>query len=1480
MLATAAIGLAHAASPTTGVARPAPATPGVAGPAPAASAVSAAARPAPAGLRMIAGTPGEVRFEVEVPEPRLRPLPADPSSTDLGIDGYATTGMPGSPALPARIVLVAVPPTGEVAVQSTAAEVTAHEGVLLAPQPDLSRDPNGVSSPVYARSAGAYAARGSLAPRRATLVSVGWLRNQRVARVQVLPADYDPAARRLVVARRVEVVVSVTPSAPVTNPAETIDPFERVYASTVVNYEQGKQWRRPPARRPARGAPGAALAPGGGPANPFSIAVGDTIYAGRQWIKLAVTQPGLYRVDYGALRNLRPFAGGVTVDTSRIRLFSWRSPLPILPEQDYCDTCAYHEVPIGFVSDSVFTKDNNNYFYFYGTGPSDWANLYQPTKPDTVFFNHPYETTNYYYLTISTPGRPIALPTRRIPLVTADVDTIADSPPTFSSFPERIHYELNRDYFPDSPPAPDSTTFRTANGTLDTLSWQKWFWTTLSQGQATQVQFDLPGADLTQPVHMRMRVWGLVAQQDQCGYVFNLLDAAINGVAQPEVTWKVKGSHTYDLRLPNPATTGNTVTLAVPKVALNDCSTVGLAWIDAFYQRRLAPTDDSLTFSSPIVPSVSSRSAWATGGRITDVPPPTSGMTSRVVYRIGPFSSSTQPRLFDITDINSPAEIQGFTYQALDASRYQLAFAADISMRHRYTVVPDSKVGHLFGPTVFEAPQTSLFDLRRRKADYLVVYYDALGAAAESLAAWRHSHLPLPGIPAPYDTSTVPISALYDQFSGGRADPLAIRNFLRAVFLEQSAGGGARAPSFVTLLGDASYDYKKLLPNAPPPGQPGCPLPTFENGYDQIVLGGHQFTTDDWLLNVDDPNTILPDFFGGRIPVSDPQVAMDVVRNKVLFYERSTPFGEYRNRVMLIADDNFQCPGNEDPLHWSHLLQTADLDANYTPAEIDRRYVYLHTYPYGAAACSKPGARADIRTNLEDGVAMFNYIGHGSPFQIADEAVLIETDVGTLTNGPRYPLFVAASCDVGLFDDPNNQGLGERLLTQPGGGAVAVVSSTQLAFSGDNALLNGQLYDQLFDRSGGGQYHTSIAEALLVAKEATSPFGSLKNNMKYQLMGDAGTRLNLPRLWVDLAFQDTTGAPVTKIARGQTVQFAGRVLDAPGGSPVVINGTAALLIEDSVPVVSTPDGLAEFPYRAGPVYRADVAITGGRLGGRFVMPLEAREGTKGRVRAYATGRGAGQLVDSDAAGSKFTEIVCDTCLGHFASTDQQGPRIALSFPGGSTEVRPDATLNVDLFDPSGILITDHSPQNGIIVTLDGNSTTRADVTSTFRYAANSYQGGRATFTLPNLSLGTHRVQVSAADNLAAGFNAIAHRSSATLDFRVIPTTQLSIAQVYLFPDPTHSTGAYPGGQFVVDVPGNSIDVLLRIYTVNGRLIRTLKSLGGMNQVQLPWDGLDNEQAPLANGVYLFKVNVNGLDSSGAISGQQASAEGRFVVLNR
>jgi hypothetical protein len=293
------------------------------------------------------------------------------------------------------------------------------------------------------------------------------------------------------------------------------------------------------------------------------------------------------------------------------------------------------------------------------------------------------------------------------------------------------------------------------------------------------------------------------------------------------------------------------------------------------------------------------------------------------------------------------------------------------------------------------------------------------------------------------------------------------------------------------------------------------------------------------------------------------------------------------------------------------------------------------------------------------------------------------------------------------------------------------------------------------------------------------------------------------------------------------------------------------------------------------MFRGDVAVTGGTFEAHFVVPLEARVGPRGKIRTYLQGL-PGSVGSSDAVGS----IRMQVSPGTAPTGDSEGPTISLSFPGGVTSVRPDAVLRVDLSDPNGILTTGHTIQNGIVVTLDENTTARIDVTESFRYAAGSYTTGTAYFTLPNLAAGSHTVRVSAADNLAAGLTAILHRSTASLPFSVVTLPPVQIRNAYLFPNPTESGRRTSGGQFVVDGPGDSVNVMIRVFTISGRLIRELTSFGQFGQVQVPWDGYDAEGYPLANGVYLFKVYVNGRDAKGHSSAkQEASTEGRIVILN-
>jgi len=1402
-------------------------------------------------VRLLPSGGGTIHFALEVPAPELVPASADGGAGGpmrVRLPGYEDTPLEGA-VLPERIVVVAVPPTGDVTLRSLGAGEAMRTGVTLAD---------------------AIAPPGAAEAEPAQIIEVGWVRDQRIARIAIRPVRYDARQHQLKSWSHVDITIGVDASAAgallQSATAPIPDAFEFVYHDLLLNYDQGRAWRRArPAlsRVPSRSA--------GRGLSRFAVTVSPetSVFAGRTWVKFQINRPGFYKVSFGQLRSTSlfgdptdPMNQDTTTAVDSLRLFTWPG-IPVLPEDSFCDSCDYREVaiqPVELNHDGRFGR-NTDYFYFYALGPSDWEDVYDPSRTDSTFLDHPYETRNFYYLTVASAHSPVGgVPLR---IGTADASVTTNPATTPATFGDRAHFEQDLEYFPSATPLRYHQN----------LFWEKWMWKSLSVGQSFVTTLHVDGLDPTQPARFRMRVWG-INQCQPCDRPRHLLDVTLgNGPQLEEMAWGVGPQPVADVGVtldtllapagPTLAAGDNSLLLSVPSVA--GCSgredRSALAWADIFYQRAFQASGGKLAFDSA----------------------PTS---DNFRFVVGGFQDPLPPHVFDVTDPSAPFELTGFTYASAGVDS-QLTFERSQSGRRRYRILPDTAIASLPLSNIGDAPITSLSSLRSSTlgADYLVIYFDAFAAAAESLGTWRAQRLPLEvGKPGPYQTTIVPVSAIYDQFSGGRTDPAGLRNFLRACFEHWNP-----RPTFVTLLGGASYDFKNITNHATP-GFPSCLIPAYENAFDPQVFVpgdscdpiGFQFASDDWIFNVDSTTVIVPDYLGSRIPVSDAASAMDYVHNKLLLYERSAPTGEYRNRVMLVADDAQQ-GGIDDPLHWAHVVTSSDVDTSATPVHIDRRYVYLHKYPEGPGF-TKPGAKSDILKNIADGVAIWNFVGHGSPFKITDEGVFLDVDTGTLTNTPLFPVFISASCDVGVFDDPTLPSLGQRLVTQHGGGAMGVISATGLAFSTLNAGLNRTIFLEIFRRDtlvNSGQYFRSLSGALLAAK-----LGGSQTTQKYELLGDAGSRLNLPEKWADITLWDSAGTtPVTALTTGRVITYKGRVLDRPGGTLQPFSGSATLEIDDSPPLEVTPpcpftttncNPISFYYYTPGIMFHGSVGVANGTFQGKLTVPIDALGGARGRVRAYLEG-GLGGIADGeDGVGAIRVQV----SPGVAPLWDQSGPRITLSFTGGATVVRPDAVLRVGLFDDSGILTTGHNVQNGIIVTLDQNTTLRTDITSSFQYAANSYQTGTASYTLPGLAPGAHMIEVSAADNLAAGLNAGVHRSRASISFEVQLSPSLAISRAYLFPDPTCSGGPYCGGRFVVDAPGDSVNVLLRMYTVTGRLIRTLRSFGSLGQAQIPWDGLDEEGDRLANGVYLFKVQAYGRQSDGSSNGsERAIADGRFVVVN-
>jgi flagellar hook assembly protein FlgD len=87
-----------------------------------------------------------------------------------------------------------------------------------------------------------------------------------------------------------------------------------------------------------------------------------------------------------------------------------------------------------------------------------------------------------------------------------------------------------------------------------------------------------------------------------------------------------------------------------------------------------------------------------------------------------------------------------------------------------------------------------------------------------------------------------------------------------------------------------------------------------------------------------------------------------------------------------------------------------------------------------------------------------------------------------------------------------------------------------------------------------------------------------------------------------------------------------------------------------------------------------------------------------------------------------------------------------------------------------------------------------------------------------------------------------------VEFVVRPKNQLVLSDVLNYPNPFRNRTS-----FTFELNFDDTEVRVKIFTLAGRLIRTLESAGVRGFNQIDWDGRDEDGDPLANGVYLYKI---------------------------
>ncbi|MFQ6674455.1 MAG: C25 family cysteine peptidase, partial [Fidelibacterota bacterium] len=287
------------------------------------------------------------------------------------------------------------------------------------------------------------------------------------------------------------------------------------------------------------------------------------------------------------------------------------------------------------------------------------------------------------------------------------------------------------------------------------------------------------------------------------------------------------------------------------------------------------------------------------------------------------------------------------------------------------------------------------------------------------------------------NSTVVLLKAIYDEFSGGVQDPLAIRYFLKWTKENWRNPADNSFPSFVLLFGDGDYDYRNITGNS------HNRVLTFQSSQPKGVSSDDRFA---YL----DGNT--PEMAIGRFPAVSLGDATNMT-DKTIAYESDPEIGLWRRRVTLIADD-FARP-NFGRIELTHTKNSESV-ARMVPPSLELEKLYMEDFPQVNTGTqfgvTKPEATEALFDALERGTVLLNYIGHGSPYQWAQEGLLSAArgDLSSINTGMKLPIWMAATCSWGRYDNVEGSAMSEEILRLPDNGAIAIISTTGLITFSEN----------------------------------------------------------------------------------------------------------------------------------------------------------------------------------------------------------------------------------------------------------------------------------------------------------------------------------------------------------------------------------------------------------------------------------------------
>jgi len=876
----------------------------------------------------------------------------------------------------------------------------------------------------------------------------------------------------------------------------------------------------------------------------------------------------------------------------------------------------------------------------------------------------------------------------------------------------------------------------------------------------------------------------------------------------PNTQYGNKGAHQLDTLSANSNTiqTGNSLQLRYTYVKSAGYSKGYLDYFLISFQRKLQQYGDQTIFRSS-----SSLKNTASQFQIASV--------------------SGDAMLWEITDVYNPKN-QPFTTVNGTA-----IFSGSSSQLREFIVF-----SKLLAPTVIgKIENQNLHNVT--PPNLLIVAHENFLREAQRFADYREAQ-------GKYTTLVVTPSQIYHEFSSGRQDITAIRDFVKYL---HDKGDNLKS---LLLFGRSSYDYKARLSNNT------NFVPTYEsrNSLDPLAT----YSSDDYFSFLENnegnwgespPENHTLDISVGRFPAKTIDEARNIV-DKIIRYETGADaFGPWRKEITFVADD-----GDSNLHQWQSDQLAKKLES--THPEFNARRIFLDAYPQIVTPSGQfaPDVNKAILDAINRGSLIINYTGHGGEQIWAQEKILDNVTIEQLDN-KTYPLFLTATCEFGRNDDPSDISGAELSVIQKSGGAIGMVTTTRPVNSSTNFELNEAFYDAMFTKEAGS--YLSLGEIFRRTKNNST---SGVSNRNFSLLGDPSLQLAIPTYNVGIT--DVTNQDGTDSLKAlATITVRGVILSPDSSKAGDFSGILdATLFDKQATFATLGDENPVYNYQQwyNTIFRGSATVTNGDFKFNFIVPKNiAYQVGQGKLSLYARNKKS----TLDGMGSNLNFLVGKSYPNPAADND---PPIVHLFMGDTTFVNggmidADTYLVAKFEDKSGINISGYGIGNSIIGMLDnGESFLLNDY---YEASLDDYTKGWLIYRMQNLTPGRHTLQIKAWDT---------HNNpgEASVDFVVSDGHAIRLESLECYPNPARESATL---FFTHTRAGDDLEAIVYFYDLTGQLLKTIDfSVTESNyRVELPEIDFDNDFGKkLQSGLYLVKAVVRSLSN-----GSKSEQVTKLIVLN-